>query len=304
MQKELKKLAVSIVRNVSCMGFRNAAGHAMTFRQGLDVVAKLGGMKAWQTVAAMKPVKGALTPDGKPGEFHRDYVLEDSESVWISVKGHSICIIPTDDGVIVDVYAKGAENGGTTASTYAFDTDAEATYCEDNEIDLDDVAEWVGLHHMKNFDTESPVQRMDWLHRYVEAHGIGGAESELDDTTKSILDELPIAKHCDQWELEKDEDVDDLFKLTVNIDDVGYPTALGFSSEAEYKKAEPQLRDYYHSRVRAASQDEDEMQEPGWYVISSYDGKALSGPYESEGDAQAEIDSDPEQAGGVVHLVE
>lgn len=47
-----------------------------------------------------------------------------------------------------------------------------------------------------------------------------------------------------------------------------------------------------------------EPREPGWYVVSGYDGKTLSGPYENEGDAQHEIDNDPKQAGGVTDLEE
>lgn len=47
-----------------------------------------------------------------------------------------------------------------------------------------------------------------------------------------------------------------------------------------------------------------EAREPGWYVISGYDGATLSGPHGSDEEAQAEIDSDPEQAGGVTFEVE
>jgi len=253
MQKELKKLAVSIAKNVSKMGFRNVDGHAMTFRQGLDVVAKLGGMKAWQAVAAMKPQKGTLKPDGN-SEYHHDYVQDDKESVWITVKGHSIYINPTDEGVVVDVYAKGAENNGTIATTYAFDTEAEASYCEANGIDRDDVAEWVGLHYKVNFDAESAVKRMEWLHRYVESHS-GDNDEELkepvlDDITRSILDSLPAAKHVDEWCLRADDDVEDIMRLEVVIDGVCHLTAIGFNSEAEYVRMEGLMQQYYRAKSR------------------------------------------------------
>lgn len=37
-------------------------------------------------------------------------------------------------------------------------------------IDLDDVAEWVGLHYQVNYDRESEIQQEAWTLRYAEAH--------------------------------------------------------------------------------------------------------------------------------------
>lgn len=39
-----------------------------------------------------------------------------------------------------------------------------------NPVDMDAVAEWVGLHYQKNFAAESKEQRADWIARYVEMH--------------------------------------------------------------------------------------------------------------------------------------
>jgi len=51
-----------------------------------------------------------------------DYVLTDG-AAWIEVKGFSIRIMSTDEGVIVDVYAKNKENNGPITTTYAFDSE-------------------------------------------------------------------------------------------------------------------------------------------------------------------------------------
>lgn len=40
-------------------------------------------------------------------------------------------------------------------------------------VALSDVAEWVGLHYMRNFESESPQQRLDWVIRYLESHAEG-----------------------------------------------------------------------------------------------------------------------------------
>lgn len=41
-----------------------------------------------------------------------------------------------------------------------------------------------------------------------------------------------------------------------------------------------------------------------WYVISGYDEHVYSGPYSTEAEAQNEIDTDPEQAGGVTYMAD
>ena len=132
-----------------------------------NILAKTGGKKAWQAVIAAKPESnGVLVCDSDT-----DYTLPDNaRSVWVSVKGHSVYINPTDEGVVVDIYAKGAAIGGSVASAYAFDSDSESAFCEDKGIDIDDVAEWVGQHYKVNFDAESASRRMEWLHRYDDSH--------------------------------------------------------------------------------------------------------------------------------------
>lgn len=57
----------------------------------------------------------------------RDYVaaLEKNESLWLTVGLASLHIKRTDEGVIVDLFAKGAEDEEPIASTYAFDSELE-----------------------------------------------------------------------------------------------------------------------------------------------------------------------------------
>lgn len=56
-----------------------------------------------------------------------DYVaaLERNESLWLTVGLASLHIKRTDEGVVVDLYAKGAEDEESVASTYAFDAELE-----------------------------------------------------------------------------------------------------------------------------------------------------------------------------------
>ena len=52
---------------------------------------------------------------------------------WVSVKGFSIYIVKTDEGVVVDVYAKGYEDCDTLGSTYVFDSEAKEMQLREEE---------------------------------------------------------------------------------------------------------------------------------------------------------------------------
>ncbi|MGH9691022.1 MAG: hypothetical protein ACRD4C_08095 [Candidatus Acidiferrales bacterium] len=53
-----------------------------------------------------------------------DYILVDG-GAWFTVKGFSVRIHSTDEGVICDVYKLGDEMEGVIASTYACDSELE-----------------------------------------------------------------------------------------------------------------------------------------------------------------------------------
>lgn len=172
----LKQLGSSVARNLGIMGFTND-GKKMSHRQGLDLVAKTCGMVNWQSVVAFK-AQTALDAGGKAGvlvqdhpeQCANDYILRDDErSCWVRVGGIAVNIIRTDEGVVVNVWNYGNTSGGSLASAHVFNVDAEAALCEENDIDIDEVAEWVGLHYKVNFDTESWQKRYEWIERYIES---------------------------------------------------------------------------------------------------------------------------------------
>lgn len=179
--QELKTLGNSVARAVTALGFKKD-GKGMSHRQGLDVVAKTGGRKNWQAVAALKQGgqqqadQGVVTMDprvvnGTVQHDGTDYTLApEATSCWITVDGFAVHIIRTGEGVVADVHAHRSWSIDAIASTYAFHTDAEADLCGSMGITIDDVAEWVGLHYKVNFDAEAPAKRHDWILRYSEAH--------------------------------------------------------------------------------------------------------------------------------------
>ena len=68
----------------------------------------------------------------------------------------------------IDIYTSGT-NEGPIHTAAIFDSDQEDVFCEARGINIDDVAEWVGLHYKRNFDVESAEKRFEWLCRYAES---------------------------------------------------------------------------------------------------------------------------------------
>ena len=64
-----------------------------------------------------------------PDESGNDYKLVNGRSCWISMGAFSVYAKLTDEGIVVDIYPYKAEFEAL-ASTYAFNSDAEAAYCE------------------------------------------------------------------------------------------------------------------------------------------------------------------------------
>jgi hypothetical protein len=57
-------------------------------------------------------------------------------STWIGVKDFSVYIKKTDEGVVVDIYARGYEDCDCLTSAYAFDNEAKEMQAEKaNEVD-------------------------------------------------------------------------------------------------------------------------------------------------------------------------
>jgi hypothetical protein len=70
--------------------------------------------------------RGAPPALSNDGTCSQDYdLVAPHERVWIGVKGISVCIVDTGEGVVVDLFANGREYDGSIASTYASYNEAE-----------------------------------------------------------------------------------------------------------------------------------------------------------------------------------
>jgi len=176
MQKELKTLGNSVAAAVTAIGFTKD-GKGMGHRQGLDVVAKTGGMKNWQAVVALKPKAASesddeyslIKDDSSGGDL--DYILPvGAPSCWIMVDGISIHIIRARDGsgVTIETLANRSDDIDAIDSTHTLYQDAEDAICKSRKIDIDVVAVWVGERYGNDFDAEPMPERYKWILEYAE----------------------------------------------------------------------------------------------------------------------------------------
>lgn len=76
----------------------------------------------------------ALVAERPEEEGTTDFVLK-HDSAWVTVKGFSVYLKQTDEGVAVDIYPKGEEDGEAIASTYAFDSEVENVRADKSSSD-------------------------------------------------------------------------------------------------------------------------------------------------------------------------
>lgn len=92
----------------------------------------------------------------------------DAQHCWVIVDSISAYIKRTGEGVLVDLFATGAENQSLDCAAAMFN-DAEEELCKEVGVDdIDEVAKWALKTHNIVLDDESTANRADWIHRYAK----------------------------------------------------------------------------------------------------------------------------------------
>lgn len=168
--KQFARNTRSMLNRAQQLGLVSASGNPLVIDQVEELEAARLGFRnrhACRKALARQgdPVLSLNTEDSSG----TTYALNpDAKECWITMGGFNVHLYFTDEGMVSDVFAKGAETN-SIGSTYAFNSDVEDTLADEFGLDLDDVAEWVGLHYGRNFDTEPVAARRDWIQRYHEA---------------------------------------------------------------------------------------------------------------------------------------
>lgn len=183
--KFFKKNAEKMLARATQLGLQDSKGNPVVIDQVSELEAARQGFRN------LHACKSALAQEGDAvldATSSNEYVLKQgADDVWIHMGPFKIRLYFTDEGMVTDIYAVGADSE-TIASTYAANTETVDAVAAELDVDLDDVAEWVGLHYRRNFDMEPTLARIDWVQRYHEAHAEAlGASS---DPHLEVLEEI------------------------------------------------------------------------------------------------------------------
>lgn len=167
MNKDQSKSANRIQNRAHQLGFE------MTKDQALELLAAANGFRnrhAWQ--AHLRTSERPALVQEHPHESNNDYLLVEGKGCWISMAGFSVHPYLTDEGVVVDVYAKGAEDE-SLASTWAEHREAELQLLEWHGLDVQKAEEWAEKKSKKDFSSLPAEQRFNLLEQYVhQAKGL------------------------------------------------------------------------------------------------------------------------------------
>lgn len=162
MNKNIKKAALRMQKRGQHLGL------SLTVDQAMELLAAAEGFRnrhAW-TAYNDKLEKPALLQE-HPEQSNCDYRLVEGRGCWISMAGFSVHPYLTDEGVVVDIYAKGAEDT-TLSSTYASSDEAEYQLAEYHGFELDDALAWAEQELGTKFDSAGQAARFGFLERYAK----------------------------------------------------------------------------------------------------------------------------------------
>mgnify|MGYP005750692259 CR=1 FL=1 len=168
MNKDVRRMAQRMLRRAQELGLLTKEGKPLVVDLMEELVAAGEG---YRNAHAYRDALSRREPPSlvleHPDEAGSDFKLVHGRGCWLTMGPFSVHPYLTDEGVVVDVYAKGAEDE-TIASTWAHNNDAEDAYCDWTGIDIEDVAQWAQAQGVKDFDQLSSEQRLSWMKRYHE----------------------------------------------------------------------------------------------------------------------------------------
>ena len=160
----------TLIRQAQLMQARaEQLGLPVVVDQIFELMAAAEGFRnahAWR--AALDKREPAALVQECPDESGSDYKLVNGRGIWLSIGAFSVHPYLTDEGVVVDVYARGCEDGDAAASTWALTTDAEDAMLEHAEIDADTVAAWAQAQKSQDFHDATADRRCALIREFVQ----------------------------------------------------------------------------------------------------------------------------------------
>lgn len=157
--------------------FLKDAGIELQHTAALEAVARISGFTDWQAMAAdqkMQAERDAEYPpllQLEPGNDNSNFVYvanPHNKGAWVAIGNISAYLKPTDEGVVVDLFALGAEDRGSETSTYLHYQEALDALCENLGVEEEMVAAWAKSTHNVDFDKQTPARKSELAKEFAE----------------------------------------------------------------------------------------------------------------------------------------
>ena len=239
MKKEQRKVAQRVLARANELGLKSANGSALEIGQIEELLAAQAGYRNRHAhQAALRSCEAPALVQENPQEANNDYKLVSGKGVWIQMGAFSVHPYLTDEGVVVDVYAGGAEMDSIT-STYAFDSDAEEQVLEYFGLELEEVEEWAA-EHKKSLETIDTAAWLAWIRECAESRNPAEAPATLP-ATKDLEEQLNAAGY---QVLPRDPKVNPAFTgawMVVDVEDEDGFEIVGDDRDALIREAHQHL---------------------------------------------------------------
>lgn len=204
MNKEFRRAAERMLARATALGLTTKTGAPAVVDLMEELLAASQGYRNAHAARAALAKQDTPETAASSSLKERHLTLAPGQDCWLTLGAFVVHPNLTDEGIVVDVYAKGATDE-TIASTWAMQDDAEAALCEQECIDLDDVADWASQQGQANFDSCSLAERWALLEQFVQSqqhhHRLAGLLTDW----KEVLEELgyeftqEMARAGDNW---------------------------------------------------------------------------------------------------------
>lgn len=145
--KEAFKAAKKMLRRAQELGLTAGDGKQLSLDTMVELLAAASGHRnrhSW--CAELDKLEAPALKQECPKESGADYALVNGRGVWLTMGAFSVHPYLTDEGVVVDVYALKSEDMESLSSSYAFTAEALDAFCDQHEVELQDLEAWASAH--------------------------------------------------------------------------------------------------------------------------------------------------------------
>lgn len=184
--KEFRRTAEKMHARALALGLTTKSGSPVVIDLMEELLAANMGFRNAHAARAHLSKGGPMEPPAleqeNPHESGSDYVLVNGRSCWLTMGVFSVNPYLTDEGIVVDVFANGAESEAI-GSTWALFSDAEEELVSDLDIDVDEAEAWARSQGCKHFDALPSTERTNWLWKFSEAKSAEALQAREDALT-------------------------------------------------------------------------------------------------------------------------